>query len=248
MGQGLAKIWEILKAFWARPTTKVVASLVVAGGIAKITGLSTSLVRAASIVGHSAVGPYVIPALVLWVVFSPFFIIYALKRILEATTSPAAAFLDSAKELCDIADRCPYRLEAYEWNMVVRADYGMEHRTTRTMAAVDRPVFALSQSRGSSNSPISDLTALKFQAKWADGGGSVTSLPAIDTPTQREFIVCFDPALEPGKPARRLLISHVWPTSGKKLKSKNVWDHNTWVISSQMVGPVGKVTVSLKFS
>jgi hypothetical protein len=156
--------------------------------------------------------------------------------------------LSEAGQLFDaIATRgSQYLVHDVQMHVEITDDYSIRGTTEYRIEAVESELYAIAVSRSSSDTPCPDISKVRFRADLVEGEGTLIAVVAVDEPSEKRFLVFFDPPLKPSE-KRRIRTSHNWPGSAKKKLEANKWDSNGWSWPPRCKGPVNSIKVSIRY-
>jgi hypothetical protein len=237
------KPWRVVAFLFGGSVVAVVTSMLKLPGWGVRAFQAIAVNEKAPVLTPSTVGSVLIIAAVVAVLLGGVWLYSFLRRRGRSST------LTAAGELHDATDHGPpVLISDVVWSIEIGRDYSVHSVWEWTWEATTKPVFAWSAHRGSSNVPVDDLEAVRFQAEVVSGAGRVITLPTGNEPGQKKFLIFPYPPLEPGaQPAQRVRISSEWPGGARKLSRVNEWDRNVWEVPIRCAQPIASVSISVQY-
>jgi hypothetical protein len=149
----------------------------------------------------------------------------------------------------------PFSLHEAICTYTISGGYTIEQEVEYMIEAIQQPCIGLRQFRGSSR-PVRRIEDLCLKAEWVAGAGALVVVPAADEPTERHFLVLFDPPLEVNKQKHTVKLTSRWPGAcEKKLRRVNQaatnddrWDSNIWQLPPTAVGAIPKAQLVVRIA
>jgi hypothetical protein len=156
--------------------------------------------------------------------------------------------LSEASELFDaIATRgSEYLVHDVVVHTKVAEDYSVSGTSEYTVEAVGSELYAIAASRSSPDVPCPDVADVRFKAQPINGGGDIIAVIAGDDPSEKRYLVFFDPPIKPAE-KRRIRTSHSWPGSAKKTLGENKLERNSWRWPPRCKSAVNSVKLSIDY-